>query len=255
MAVTHQMMQQIKTVNSYRHRHFRVNTLQDPVNQRLLRAVVRFAEQLERLGYSVRAYSDLAIQSLADTSLSKREKIAIGFEDLCEWTKILSSNNLQENEVSLLMRALDKHGFEADEEFLRVIGKDEIIEFYNENMIQIYRSFNFYKITGYSLLDISLREWYVLWDRSKQSFESISAEVNESLVTHIPVKQFKTKAHVIRETFNASQSSQFQERAAYLTPIRLGSFRFLKIEKRRIAFEKRFYLHFKRRGARCRKRG
>jgi hypothetical protein len=111
----------------------------------------------------------------------------------------------------------------VDEQFLKTIETDQIIEIYNEEMIQVYRSLNFYKITGYSLLDISLYEWFVLWDRPRQAMESIGAEVIEALKSNIPVKSFQTQTHLVREIFNASKSEHFEPRAALLTPVRLGT--------------------------------
>lgn len=198
---------------------------QTPANLRLLEAATHFSGLLNRLGYPARPYSESALQKVAETPVSLIEQIRSSFESWSEWIEPLNPSRSYDNEIALLMRALDRFGFDADEEFLKKIEKDEIIEFYNENMIQLYRSFNFYKITGYSLLDISLYEWYVLWDRPRSVLETIAGEVGDALTTYIPVKQFQTKQHLVREVFNASGAKDFQPRAALLTPVRLGSLR------------------------------
>ncbi len=215
------MTHNVKMIALYQNK----DTFLDPVNRRLLEAAIQFSTLLNRLGYSVQAYSESALQRMTDTSALKKEQVASSFEMWCQWIEPLDPSKSYDNEIALLKRALDQHGFEADEEFFKKIEKDQIIEFYNEDMIQIYRSFNFYKITGYSLLDISLNEWYLLWDRPRQVMESIGAELNETLKTHIPVKPFETKTHLVREIFNTSQSQNFEPRAALLTPVRLGSLR------------------------------
>lgn len=206
------MLHQVKLAYSY-----------DSVDRRLLEAATRFSELLNRLGYPAQAYSESALQKMAETSTPKKEQIASDLESWSEWIEPLDPSKSYDNEIALLMRALDKHGFDADEEFFKKIENDQIVEFYNEDMIQLYRSFNFYKITGYSILDISLYEWYVLWDRPRQAMESIGAELFEALKSYIPVKPFQTKTHLVREIFNAAKSERFAPRAALLTPVRLGS--------------------------------
>jgi hypothetical protein len=213
------MLQQVKLVPP----SSVTDILLDPANRRLIEAATRFAVLLDRMGYPAQAYSESALQKMAVTPNFQKELIASHLESWSEWIEPLDPSKSYENEIALLMRALGKHGFDLDAEFFKKIEKDQIIEFYDEDMIQLYRSFNFYKITGYSILDISLYEWYVLWDRPRQAMESIGAELQEALKTHIPVKDFQTKTHLVREIFNAAQSKSFKPRAALLTPVRLGS--------------------------------
>lgn len=196
---------------------------QDVANRRLFDAATRFAELLNRLGHSIPAYSESALLKLAETPATKKEQIASDFECWSNWIEPLDPTTSYDNEITLLKRALEKHGFEADDEFWKTIEKGQIIEFYNEDMVQLYRSFNFYAYTGYSLLDISLYEWYLLWDRPAQILESIGAELMESLQTHIPVRPFRTRKHLVREIFNATNSKHFRPRASLLQPVRLGS--------------------------------
>ncbi|MFL5814654.1 MAG: hypothetical protein ACJ763_13850 [Bdellovibrionia bacterium] len=199
------------------------DVLLDSVNRRLVEAATRFAILLNRMGYPAQAYSESALQKVTVTPAPQKELIASHLESWSEWIEPLDPSKSYDNEISLLLRALAKHGFDLDEEFFKTIEKDQIIELYDEDMIQLYRSFNFYKITGYSILDISLYEWYVLWDRPRQSLESIGAELQEALKTYIPVKPFQTKTHLVREIFNAAKSENFKPRAALLTPVRLGT--------------------------------
>ena len=202
----------------------------DPANSRLLKAAKRFSTLLARLGYPApQTHSESALLKLAVTPSSKIDEIATSFETWSEWIEPIDPSKSNYNELEILMRALDKFGFEADDKFLKTVEENQVIEFYNEDMIQLYRSFNFYKITGYSLLDISLHEWYVLWERSRQAMEGVVSELNESLQSFIPVKQFQTKAHIVREVYDASQSKYFLPRAILLTPHRLGSLRSVRL--------------------------
>jgi hypothetical protein len=189
----------------------------------VLEAANRLAILLRQMGYPVQAYSETARNKLLVTSETKKYEMISCFNNWSQWIEPLDPTKSYDNELHLLVKSLEKHGFQLNLDFIKTIEKDQIVEFYTEDMIQLYRSFNFYKITGYSLLDISLHEWYVLWERPRQVLESLAGELAETLQTHIPVKEFNTRKHIVREILNTSKSEEFKPRASLLTPIRLGS--------------------------------
>ena len=199
--------------------------LRDPENIRLFQAMTRFAKLLQRLGYPVQIYSESSLQKIEQISAEDKMRLVSDFETWSEWVEPLNPLTPTENQMHLLKRALAKHGFEAHDEFLKTIEPDQIVEFYNEDMIQLYRSFNFFKISGYSLLDMSVFEWYLLWDRPRQIMKSISAELSDSLKTYIPVKRFATPRHVIREIYDTRNSKPFIPRTALAEFLHLGSLR------------------------------
>jgi hypothetical protein len=199
--------------------------IQDPENVRLLLALNRFADQLDRLGYHAKAFSDSALRKLPNLSIERRRKITASFETWSEWIEPLNPRSDYDNEILLLRRALKKFGLEASSRFWKTIEKGQVVEFYGENMIQLYRSFNFFSLTGYSLLDMSVFEWYCLWHRPKAVLESIASELNGALATYIPVARFKTPRHIIKEIHNASNAEPFIPRANQAEFLYLGSLR------------------------------
>jgi hypothetical protein len=198
--------------------------LKDSIHQRVLQNASRFAEALKKLGYSVRVCSSASLLRLPEVSLERKIKIAEDFELWSQWIDELDPTTSDgDMEFDLLRRALDHHGFHADEEFWKTLEKDQIVEFYGEDMVQLFRSFNFFEITGYSLLDISVFEWYKLWDRPSRVLEAVAAELKESLEVYIPVKRFLTPKHIIREIHNTGDSEPFLPRAALAEFLHLGS--------------------------------
>ena len=185
----------------------------------------RACKALARFGYDVLAYSDQALQKLPELPDAKIRQIIANFDSMSEWIEPLDPRYPFEAEVATLRRALDKYGFEADPEFWKTLEKGQIVEFYGEDMVQLYRSFNFFAITGYSLLDISVFEWYVLWDRPKQILENLVGELNETLQTYVPVRAFRAPKHLVREIFNTKKSGPFVPRASWLEPLHLGTLR------------------------------
>ncbi len=199
--------------------------LKDQFNHQLLVASDRLADSLHLLGYPVRTVSETALLKLETTSSEKKAELTAHFDDWREVVQALDPRYSFENNRALLVRALKKHGLEVDDDFLKTIDQDHIVEFYGEDMVQLYRSFNFFKITGYSLLDISLHEWPLLWERPTQALQGIGTEVTEALENFIPKQKFKTKPHIVREIFNATGSKDFTPRAILLTPAQVGSLR------------------------------
>ncbi len=199
--------------------------LQDSKNVRLFEAMERFAQRVRKLGYPVETHSELSLKKVILASEEAKLKLASDFESWSEWIEPLDPTTPSENHLNLLMRALAKHGYEVDDEFIKTIKHDQIVEFYNEDMIQLYRSINFFEISGYTLLDMSVFEWFVLWDRPKQIRKKIAEELNESLKTYIPVKRFLTPRHVIREIYDTSNSKAFVPRVSLAEFLHLGSLR------------------------------
>ena len=197
----------------------------DESNSRLFLALNRFSNILEKFGYFVRPYSNASLVKLQDVPVVQRNVMAARFEEWADWVDPLNPATPYENEVSLLKRALKANAFEADRNFFKIIEKDQILEFYGQDMIQLYRSFNFFAITGYSLLDISVFEWFVLWDRPAKILKEVAGELIESLEIYIPVKRFSTPKHVIQEIHNSAMTADFKPRTAMAEFLYLGSLR------------------------------
>lgn len=69
-------------------------------------------------------------------------------------------------ELELLKRFLAKLGLSVPKGLPTLLDKDDVIEVYDRNAVQAYRSFNFFTICSYSLEDIFLNEWWNLYERS-----------------------------------------------------------------------------------------
>lgn len=122
-------------------------------------------------------------------------------------TRILSSNHpeiLEEPtacQKRLLKRALDFFGLEISESAMTHIGPDDIIEVYDENSTQLYRSLNFFKTSGYSLEDLLMNEWYVLWERPQSIINKLMYVMQSILKGEKEIIPFDVPKHIVREVF------------------------------------------------------
>jgi hypothetical protein len=209
-----------------------VDILKDKENERLLSAVTRFAKLLSRLGYMVNPYSETSLKKLSETSAEKKSQITSYYENSLQWMEPDPQLPFEDMENLFLRRALDHYGLEASEEFWRTMENGQIIELYGEDMVQLYRNSHFYAITGYSLLDISLYEWFLLWDRPKHAMEQVAEHAKRVLTTYVPVQKFSVPKHIIREIYQSNLTEPFVPRAQMADFLYIGSLRASRADAR-----------------------
>ena len=209
-------------------RKFNVNPeeiLNSKENQRLLQTLTRFAGLLNHYGYDMESYSETSLKKLGEVPNDKKEQIAAYFENWSNWIDPEESPGpVEDIEKRCLQKALDHYNLEASEEFWQTLEKDQIIEFYGEDMLQLYRSLSFFRVTGYSLLDISVFEWYVLWQRSEKAIEETMNDAKQALENYIVVKKFEIPKQLVHEVYDVGgQAEAFVPRTILAEFMHLGS--------------------------------
>lgn len=178
--------------------------LDDPENKLLLLALERFAEILRRYGHIVSIYSSGSLLKLSDTTSEKKTAIRTFFENLADWMEPEAGSPEiikvdLEKEKTFLRRAFSHHGLWMHEDFWNTLTEGQVIEFYGTDGVQLYRNINFFDFCSYSLLDISVFEWYNLWQRPSQIQEQMNRDAVKVFSTATPVMQYKVPRHVLRE--------------------------------------------------------
>lgn len=175
-------------------------------------------------GYMVKAYTQKALSTLATLPLDKKEnlikKLQTTISIVVAATEIEKNNPSNPSndyaERSLVEQALEIYGYELkDEEFWNTVRKDELVEVYNTENIQIFRTFNFFTTTSYSILELLINEWYSLWERPSGTFDNMfkvvsaifSGEAKGIVSAGVP-------EHVISEIFNAEDQEHFALRSS-----------------------------------------
>lgn len=198
-------------------RDFGANTLQDTVSVEVLRVLEDFSKTLRKYGLKVPVSSVLSLRKLATMDAAAKSKIIESFLMARRWYEpVASATDLQVSadcERECVERALDHFGLFAGDEFWKTFHDDQIIEFYGANMIQLYRGLNFYKFCGYSLLDVSVFEWYVLWERSSLILDAMTKQIQRVIKDRVQAEPFNVPRHVLRETHNTGLTEMFVPRA------------------------------------------
>jgi len=189
---------------------------------------VTIVELLERLasmsgsfGYPVKPYTKKALSTLATLSLDKKENLLKKLQTTVsiilsgvEIEKINPSKDYPERHF--VERALDFYGYELkDENFWKTVRSDELIEIYDAENIQIFRTFNFFVTSSYSILDLLINEWYKLWERPNGTFDNMFKVVSAIFLGEIKgLASAGVPEHVIKEIFNAEDQERFVSRSS-----------------------------------------
>ncbi len=179
--------------------------LKDPENYRLLRTLTDFSIKLKRYGLNVAICNHASLQKLAELNSDQKTQIREYFENWGIWIEPETSGDSIievgfEQEKTFLKRALDHYGFWIHDEFWKSISHGQVIEFYGKNMVQLYRNLHFFQFSSYSLLEISVFEWYQLWQRPSVIQDTMMKTANHVMTHMTPLLVYGAPRHVLRET-------------------------------------------------------
>lgn len=110
-----------------------------------------------------------------------------------------AEDNGLELEKMFLKRALDRFGFYVDDRFWDSLESGDLIEVYNSSMTQVYRSRNFFEVTGYSLLDLTANEWYNLFERPSHIQKLMEKKLQYVMENSLPLDRYDIPVHLMVE--------------------------------------------------------
>jgi hypothetical protein len=166
----------------------------------LLKACVRFAETMKDIKIPVTA------------SCSKSEKHAKSFKEdvlkelrrhIDEYTDLLIDTHTRgfnpRDARQLSWAALSYLRLRPHPEFFSRIEKDDIVEFYNADQIQIFRSLRFFELVTYDVLSILTQPWHILYRRQENFHETAFREMKECLNPQATPVRFSLPVHYLEE--------------------------------------------------------
>ncbi len=124
-----------------------------------------------------------------------------------------------------LQKALDHYGLSIDPRMVESLDDETVVEIYTSDMIQIFRNLNLLDVTGYSIMDLSVFEWWVLWERSQFVAQQMHKLAESVLVNETPFVPFTLEGHVLKESFNAGMTEPFVPRNTFVHLQHLGFLR------------------------------
>ena len=105
-------------------------------------------------------------------------------------------------EANRLRRALDGFGLRAfDENVFNQIADDDIVEFYSDMGVQLYRNTTFVKLCSYSLLDLAVNSWEDLYEKPTTVINTMQTVIQDLLSSLEGTKSFGLAPFVQKEKF------------------------------------------------------
>ncbi len=177
-----------------------------PVELSLLADLQRLAQVVRLQGYPCRAYSPKSIITLKTLPLDKKELLAKQLRSVLNIvisTPETEPSSSDHPERCYVEQALKMYDLELRDDYWGKLEKDDVIEMYNSENIQLFRTFNFFKISSYSLLDLLTNEWYHLWERPSFVMEALIQAAGEMMEGKMQkTSQIKAARHILKEIYH-----------------------------------------------------
>lgn len=193
----------------------------DPVLDQLLEQIHGFAQLLREHGTEVAIDSPRAREAWAGLGLEAKEKILRQFTAYHQNCRELYAFgvSLRDN-LAFVNHSLKRARLFAKDPIDNLLRNDYMVEAYNLDNIQIFRSINFFDYCNYSILDLLAREWMELYERLSSVTESIFGEIS-AMLTVKEFRNFETPAHVMKER-DANPCGVFRTKGVFCCPLYSG---------------------------------
>lgn len=173
----------------------------------------KVAQAVRLRGFNCRAHSPKAILQLQTMPEDKKQilskQIASTLEIVVDPIQAKTSNE-DHPERSYIELALSIYNLEIESDFWKKLEKNDVVEVYNAENIQLFRTFNFFALSNYSLLDLLTNEWFHLWERPTFVLEGL-IQLSQKLLqgeicttTQVPVAE-----HIVKEIYS-DESAQYK---------------------------------------------
>ena len=178
-----------------------------PLEFRVLTDLQKVAQIVHVQGYVCRAYSPKSIDRFRALPEDKKELLAIQLQGVISLVATCSEVEIpahEHPEKIFVEYAIKLNNLEMrDKDFWGRLQKDDVIEVYSAENIQLFRTFNFFKISSYSLLDLLTLEWFLLWERPSFALNGLIQAAKETIQGKMKTAtQINSPRHILKEIYN-----------------------------------------------------
>lgn len=159
------------------------------------------ASFLEKEGVVVRPYAHPQLIYFRKMGEKSQLEVISGLKHFIEAAKrVLRQGKSLKDAEFFVKTALNYFGVQPHPEFhLRAYDLDVVVEFYTLSGLQMFRTFNYFEFTSYTLEDIYCRQWHDLYERPQAFSENMFTEIEKLLVSGDPQKSLLFGSHTIKE--------------------------------------------------------
>lgn len=176
------------------------------VEKALLMDLEKLAEIIRTHGYRCRPYSPKSLVNLRTLPVEKKHLLAKQINTVLNiilYTPQITPLQDEHPERCYVEQALKMYNLETESDFWTKLQKDDVVEVYSSENIQLFRTFNFFKISSYSLLDLLTNEWYHLWERPSFVLDGLIQASVDMMEGRIKcATQINAAKHILKEICN-----------------------------------------------------
>lgn len=171
----------------------------DLILDELLREIELFVALLKRFDIDLAVDTPEARVAWSGLPEPVKAHIFRGFSQYHRNCRELAASgvSLRDN-YALLAHSLKRANLFAIEDVRQFLTTDNIVEIYNLDHIQIFRSINFFDYCNYSVLDLLAREWFDLYERLSSITEYAMREFLETLKGGT-LRKLTVPQHILKE--------------------------------------------------------
>jgi hypothetical protein len=156
---------------------------------------------LEKEGMLVRPYSNPGLQFFQAMPEKQQLETISGLRHYLEASKRVRRAGRSLKDAKFFVDvALEYYGFVPHPDFEKLAFQpDVVIEFYSMAGMQLFRTFNYFEFTSYTLEDIYCRQWMHLYERPDAIVKNMFEDIEQMLKTNDLMKTLSYGAHTIKE--------------------------------------------------------
>jgi hypothetical protein len=195
-----------------------------PVGQEIWEVIGVLEGQILRLlGKKMKAAPASAWNHFLELSAATQQGILSGLHAQSDFIQGALDRNIDGlNEFTMLRYAMDRMCLLTEHDTTEALAPGDVIEIFDPMGCQVYRSYNCFSLSNYSLLELTSYPWFELYDRSHR-VEDVLIETCEAIVSgkvsYLPLyekvpdytlRELRTDEHAVfavREKFAARMKS------------------------------------------------
>ncbi|MGE5085682.1 MAG: hypothetical protein ACM3MG_05230 [Bacillota bacterium] len=178
---------------------------------------------IEKEGWVVRPYSHPGMNFFKKLTSSERLWTTNRLSDYLEICRQTHKSGNQIKDARLLVRqGLQHFGFSCDVQVEDYIQPEYVVEFYGLDHRQIFRTFNFFEYTSYTVEDIYCQHWFDLYKREEAVTQFLIDSVQPLLAGKMKEPlYYKCPEHIIEER-RSLEKLRFWAKEHCLAPLNQG---------------------------------
>ncbi|HEX4924441.1 MAG TPA: hypothetical protein VFV50_10155 [Bdellovibrionales bacterium] len=166
---------------------------------------------LNSTGIPAQPFHPRNLETFASLPSERQEAIVAHFEAYLETVKtaILDPRKQDltlEQEKALLAKTLKRLGLRHSEGSEEMLETGHIIEVYDQHSVQLYRNFEFFRHSSYSLMDVVTTEWFRLYQRPQKITDALIECARQVFIHGKPVVP-EVSEHILREIYSGARKA------------------------------------------------